>query len=70
MDDQESSARGKKSQCEGGEKRESGNGKKVGTGREMEIENIKHIGRKKRKHEIASKQNILGGMDTSYGKVD
>ena len=41
MDDQESSAWAKKSQCEGGEKRESGNGKKVGMGREMEIENIK-----------------------------
>jgi hypothetical protein len=39
MDDQESSARGKKSQCKGGEKRESGNGEKIGTGREMEIEN-------------------------------
>jgi hypothetical protein len=64
-----SRVRGKKSQCKGGEKRESGNGKKIGTGREVEIENIKRIGRKKKKHKIGSKQNILGGGIHLMGKL-
>ena len=79
MDDHKSSDQGKKSrQWERGGKKGIREPKKDGIGRGMRLENINHIARKKRKHQMAQKQNILGDswihlggqFNTSFEIVD